>query len=325
MPGRRQHDPKPVWRDPDEFLRWDFLPKVLDQVPIGAAMADTLRRPAFLSWCYALLEWTNERLNPSWKESAADRRDRRKSELLEWRRRVMWFLAKAALLLPAAEVHERILTPIFQHDDETAASLICPFVNGVAAAGIADPLEINPNALDFIDACMTRILRDRMWERARNDDGDIYGYNIPDIVRVFLFIAVENAPAAARFANRDWRDIAQVLPIIDRFVRAVGDIPDVMGSFLTLCERSLANYPAEAFVDQIRTALSLQDGIPLGWRGTTIAARIAALVHAFAEKSVPLPPSLAQAMLRILDRLVDMGDRRSAALQTSEVFKEVRF
>ena len=146
-----------------------------------------------------------------------------------------------------------------------------------------------------------------------------------DIVRIFLFVAVENAPAAARFANRDWRDIAQVLPIIDRFVRAVGDIPHVMGSFLTLCERSLANYPAEQFVDQIGAALSLQDGIPLGWRGTTIPARVAALVYAFAEKSVPLPPSLAQAMLRILDRLVDMGDRRSAALQTSEVFKEVRF
>jgi hypothetical protein len=168
---------------------------------------------------------------------------------------------------------------------------------------------------------MTRIMRDRMWERARTDDGDIYGYNIPDIVRVFLFIAVENAPGAARFANRDWRDIAQVLPIIDRFVRAVGDIPDVMGSFLSLCDRSLANYPPETFVDQIGAALSLQDGIPLGCRGTTIPARIAALVHAFAEKSVPLPPSLA----RILDRPVDMGDRRSAALQTSEALKEVRF
>jgi hypothetical protein len=78
------------------------------------------------------------------------------------------------------------------------------------------------------------------------------------------------------------------------------------------------------FVDQIEGTLALQQGIPMGWRGTTIPARIAALVHAFAEES-PLEPSLATAMLRILDRLVDMGDRRSAALQTSEVFKEVRF
>jgi hypothetical protein len=324
-PGRGKRKLEAVWRNPEEFLRWDFLPKVLAHVPIGALMADTVRRPAFLSWCYALLDWTNERLNPSWKEPDEDRRKRRRSELLEWRGRLMWFLAQVALFVRAAEVRERILTPIFQHDDETAASLIRPFVSGIAAAGVADPPEINPNALEFMDACMTRILHDRMWENARHGDGDVYGYDIPDLVRTFLFVAVENAPGAARFANRNWRDIGHVMPLIDRFIRAVGDIPHVMGCFLTLCERSIANYPAEPFVEQIGAALSLQNAVPVGWRGTTIPAQIAALVHPFAEKSVPLPPSLAQAMLRILDRLVDMGDRRSAALQTSEVFQEVRF
>jgi hypothetical protein len=39
----------------------------------------------------------------------------------------------------------------------------------------------------------------------------------------------------------------------------------------------------------------------------------------------PLPAVLAQAMLRILDRLVDMGDRRSAALQASELFRNQAF
>src|SRR4051794_1307404 len=53
----------------------------------------------------------------------------------------------------------------------------------------------------------------------------------------------------------------------------------------------------------------------------TVSSRIAALVHAFAERSQPLPADLAQKMLRTLDRLVDMGDRRSAALETSEIFK----
>jgi hypothetical protein len=110
MPGRLGRKLESVWRDPDEFLRWDFLPKVLAHVPIGAAMADAVRRPAFLAWCYALLGWTNELLNPSWKEPSANRRDRRASELIEWRGQIMWFLAQAAPLLPAAEVHERILT-----------------------------------------------------------------------------------------------------------------------------------------------------------------------------------------------------------------------
>jgi hypothetical protein len=61
----------------------------------------------------------------------------------------------------------------------------------------------------------------------------------------------------------------------------------------------------------------------LGWRNTTLPARVAALVHGFAEKMAPLDAELTAAMLRILDRLVDMGDRRSAALQTRAVSDQV--
>jgi hypothetical protein len=34
--------------------------------------------------------------------------------------------------------------------------------------------------------------------------------------------------------------------------------------------------------------------------------------------------SMAQAFLRILDQLIDMGDRRSAALQLGEGFRDIR-
>ena len=34
--------------------------------------------------------------------------------------------------------------------------------------------------------------------------------------------------------------------------------------------------------------------------------------------------TLAQKFLRVLDLLVDMGDRRSAALQLSETFREIQ-
>ena len=165
MAGRRRRESEPVWRDPDEFLRWDFLPEVLAHVPIIAAMADTLRSPAFLSCCYGLP--TDERAAQSPGTSPTRiRRDRRASELVEWRAQIMWFLAQAALFLASGRGPRRILTPIFAHDDETAASLIRPFVNGVAAAGIVDPPEINPNAREFMDACLTRYLRDRMWENS---------------------------------------------------------------------------------------------------------------------------------------------------------------
>jgi hypothetical protein len=78
------------------------------------------------------------------------------------------------------------------------------------------------------------------------------------------------------------------------------------------------------FVEEILNVLRKNSGTPPGWRGSLIPASIAALVHEFDERTGPLPHSLAQDMLQVLDLLVDMGDRRAAALQTSEIFKDVR-
>lgn len=61
-----------------------------------------------------------------------------------------------------------------------------------------------------------------------------------------------------------------------------------------------------------------------GWHRTLIPARIASLVQHFADRDTPMAPKLGQKLLRILDLLVDMGDRRSAALQLSESFREIK-
>ena len=93
-------------------------------------------------------------------------------------------------------------------------------------------------------------------------------------------------------------------------------------AFLTLCERCGSSYPAEIFADQILTFWD-SNNMP-GWRGTALPARIAGLIQIYADREHPLEPVLSQKMLRILDALVDLGDRRSAALQTSEAFRDVR-
>jgi hypothetical protein len=66
-------------------------------------------------------------------------------------------------------------------------------------------------------------------------------------------------------------------------------------------------------------------GPPLkGWHGTFLPARIAGLVQDLADRETPMPLELGQKLLRILDLLFDMGDRRSAALQLSESFREIQ-
>ena len=96
-----------------------------------------------------------------------------------------------------------------------------------------------------------------------------------------------------------------------------------MNSFLDLCERAKQTYPAETFADQVLAIVADETQRLRGWGGTVLAARIAGLVQSIADRETPMPTRLAQKLLRILDLLVDMGDRRSAALQLSESFREV--
>jgi hypothetical protein len=231
---------KPVWRDPDIFLRWDFLPKILARIPIAAAMTNTARRPAFVDFCVGLLNWTNERLSPSWREADDERLERRSTELIEWRRQFLWFLAQVALRMEPGGAEGRVLQPILAHaDDEIAASVIHPFLDGLVTGGIMDAADIDHDAVRYIEACRDRILHDNAWQRARSNDGEIYGFDLPYIVRILFFIGVTHTPAAARFANGDWREISRMLPVVDPFIRAVGDIPAVTEAFLTLCERAI--------------------------------------------------------------------------------------
>jgi hypothetical protein len=314
----------PIWREPEEYLRWDFLPKILKSIPISLVMTDGLYRPTFVGLCFDLLVWTIERLAPSWLEEGSDAHDQQRSNLHEWCSSLFGFLAQVALNLDTEEVDRRFLAPMFHLEDKLAATLITPFVSVMSCEGILDSAQISPIALFVLKRCIERVLQQNDWEYARHRDGKIYGFELPKLIRVLLLVEIEHASLAARFANDDWQDISLLVPTIDPFVRAVGDIPSVTSAFLTLCEHAHEFYPPNTFVQQITAVLTIQSEIPAGWRNSTIPSRIAGLIQTFAEGFHPLSPSLAQGMLRILDRLVDMGDRRSAGLQTSEVFRDVR-
>ena len=94
--------------------------------------------------------------------------------------------------------------------------------------------------------------------------------------------------------------------------------------YLTLVERAAEHYPPERFADQVIAIFEMEELTRAGWSNTTLPARIAVMVQNLSEKRQPLDIGLAQKMLRILDFLVDMGDRRSAALQLSETFKNIK-
>ncbi|MGB5053055.1 MAG: hypothetical protein WBO24_01525, partial [Nitrospirales bacterium] len=304
--------------------RWDYAPKVLKLAPIAKIMSDEKLQPQFLDLCDQLLEWTLERINPSWMEDQRDRRDRSKTDLLEWRHDLARILAFVSSHLSAEEVYDRFLQKLFKLDDELCMSFLAPFVDLFICIQILDSQDISNETIKIIDICIDRTLKDDTFRTSGYKESEVYGFDMPNLIRSLLFITVSDAPGASRFANGDWKDVDKIIPFVSKFIEAAGWKPLVADSFLTLCERSLESYPSGKFADQVCSIIRNETPLPTGWRGSALPARIAGLIQTFAERDYPLHVGIAQKFLRILDSLVDMGDRRSASLQQSEAFKDVK-
>ena len=312
------------WRKPDIDLDWSYLPKVLGRVPVPIVMADRQRRDHFLAFCDEMIHWTIERLQPSWATGASGSGyEPQSTEMYEWRRELYRFLTRLSMHMEPQESIMRFVDPAMKTGDDLFASLMQPYISSLACNVMDEPAPPT-HALTILNACVPRVLAHNDWERATWNDGRIYDSDLAEIVRSLFFISVERANGATRFANGNWADVQAIIPLADAFVNAVGDNKTVVGAFLTLCERAFDAYPANHFMAQVTTILGKQTGTPLGWRGTNIPGRLASLIQRFSEKEQPVPSEMAGAMLRALDALVDMGDRRAAAIQTSEVFKNVR-
>jgi hypothetical protein len=189
---------------------------------------------------------------------------------------------------------------------------------------IYDAATVPPDAVAILEFCLQRLLASSTFKKESYRSGEFSGFDQPRLARTLMFVEIERANGAARYVNGDWSEIGRILPLIDRFVRAGGWAASVMDHYLTLCERAKASYPPDAFADQVLAIISDGPQALKGWRGTFLTARIAQLVQDFAGRDMSTPLSVAQKLLRILDLLVDMGDRRSAALQLGEAFREIR-
>jgi hypothetical protein len=95
---------------------------------------------------------------------------------------------------------------------------------------------------------------------------------------LFFFVDVEKAMGAARFANGDWTDVININSVIDPILSAQGQNLTVISAYLSLCERAYQAYLLELFVANLPMVLDGGDEPPLGWRGTTIPARLAGMI-----------------------------------------------
>lgn len=309
------------WRQPDRALDWNFVAKALAQIAVEAILGTPASRDRFLRFAVELRQWVMERMAPPWKEQGRRERSDRLGELDD---AVGKLFAKIAMYCSTAETREIFFNPVFALEDEICYELLGPFIGLYVCMAVYDPPQMQGNAVELLQLALARMLRDPVFNPTSYRAGELHGYELPSMVRAILLVSADNAGGASRFANGKWSDIGLVMPLIDTLVRAAGWGARVMSDYLTLLERSQTVYPAEVFADQVLAILAPGRDSLKGWRGTTLAARIAGLVQALAFRETPMQPGLAQKLLRILDVLVDMGDRRSAALQISDSFREVR-
>lgn len=309
------------WREPN--VLWDSkkASEILSRMPV-VKILESSARSELLKFLTKALDWTIQKNAPPWVKVGS--RHRSSSQIFEWTQTIGGRLGLIAGHLPLCEFRDQFFTPILEQKGDSCWALLGPFAKTYVCAHIYDSPIVPNDAVLILNLCLDRLLSDDVFKRSGYRSGEFTGFHLPELVPTLMFVGIEHADMAARYANGNWSEITLILPVIDRFIRAGGWVAPVMNSFLTLCERAKETYPAESFANQVLCVLADgPDGLK-GWIGTFIPARIAELVQHFAHRDSPMNEVLAQKFLRILDELVDMGDRRSAALQLGEAFRETR-
>lgn len=312
------------WQHPNVFFDAQAASKLLNKMPVEAWMKLDTYRPLFEPFLRGLVAWTTESLMPSWQTEDDRRRDNRRADLLEWNRTLAELMARAVPFVPLKVARETFVKP-FLPDDEDALSVLARFVESIVVRHVFDAEIIPTNAIPLLDDCVTRVAEDRTFTPNGWRAGQVNGYDMPQLIAALLFVSLEKpAPGAARFANGDWSQIEMIMPIIDRMVRNIGWSAFVMGKFLTLCERASRAYPIARFGQQANAALSAIDNAEGGWIGTVLPAQLAGVVQRQADWNFPLHLEDARELLKALDALIDLGDRRSAALEQTEAFRGIQ-
>ena len=312
---------KEFWDSSPTHWYSQYSSKVLALIPLDQIMRSEAKDD-LLMFLRKVLEWTNEKNSPPWERKGG--RNDRSTRLYEWTHQLGSTLGGIAGYLSADDLKENYLETIFNLGDEECWALLTPFSSSYICLCIYDAKSMPDDAVKIIGLCLDRFLKSPAFKPNSYNAGKFYGSDESRLAEILMFVSIEHAGLAARYINGNWSEIGIILPLIDKYVRAGGWTATVMSHFLTLCERSQSEYPAETFADQILAIVEDNTRALVGWGGSYIPARIASLVQFFADRETPMPSVLSQKFLRILDLLIDMGDRRSAALQLSEVFREVK-
>lgn len=314
------------WGDSNPSFDPQLAAKLFVKFPIEKWLASTTYKQPVEQWLVQLVNWTAERMTPSWQDPK-DRRRVSSSEatyLTEWTSALGQLIARAAPLVTLTFARDRLLAP-FLTEDEQGLRVLAEFATQAVLRHVIDAHTVPLNTFELLDECAARVLRDRVFKPGHYRAGEVGGWDMPKLIKALLFVPFDQpALGSTRFANGDWSQVGMVMPIVTKMIATAGWSTFVAQTFMTLCERAGPAYPVHDFALQATAMLDALPNAKGAWSGTTLPARIAATVQRLADVNFPLQRDDAQSLLRVLDALIDLGDRRSAALEQTAAFKNVQ-
>jgi hypothetical protein len=313
-----------VWREPDVFFNHYVAERTVGAFPVEAWCASSEFMHLFLSYLDQLTVWTASKLDPDWRNSDDRRHRHDRINLNHWPMRLADLVARAAPCLPSDVVINRYLKPFSDARDDVGLDFIAHFAEMTTCRHVYDAETVSDGTIALLDHCLERLLSDRSFAPESYRAGEVHGFDLPRLIKALFFVSVENASGATRFANGDWTDLPRVMPLIDKLIRQAGWAPFVMDTFLTMCERAGTTYPIDVFADQAKAALNALRTARASWTGLMHPARLSSMVQVLADAHYPLTADQSRGLLFVLDALIDLGDRRSAALEQSEAFRNTQ-
>ena len=312
------------WTEPDPRFDPQFAAKHLGNFPVETWCASDEIKPLVLALIQSLVNWTALRMN---RPGGKGRRRDRTTDLIGWNDALGDVLARAAPFVDPTLVKDKFLAPFLQNHDDDELDVIAAFTDRLVVRHVLDAAAIPAGAFELLELCVDHVIADSTFRPGGYRAGEVSGHDMPKLIEALFMVNIERATGAARFVNGDWSEIDLVMPTVTRSVTATGWSTFVMSKFLLLCQRAGTAYPLDHFIQQVRAIFAKLDNAKGNWVGTSLPARTAVVVQRLADANFPLQPDQAQGLLRILDALIDLGDRRSAALEQTEAFKgvQVRF
>ncbi len=305
------------WERSDE--QWDttFLSHILKQLPIKDLLQTDFKEE-LLGFIESLINWAIELTEPSWAEEYDFKGSR--GSFYDFMDALGNIISMICSKLPFSETYHRFVEPILALKTQEGWKLIEPLI-GYCSSNLYDEIFISEDIIKILQKCLDRFLQ---IEELNKDSYRVGRFEQlkNNTLETLMFTRFSQFNGAKRFANENWSEINLILPIIDKLVREAGWVGVVMQNFVQLCESAKKDYPAELFADQVLTVISTPKLV--GWQGSTLYSRLAELVQFFAARDNPLNLQTGQKLLRIIDWLIDQGDRRSASLQQSELFRSIK-